>query len=108
MSWLGTERPFVTDDLDALDPLPVLLEVDALDEEETALHPLVGRLFLRTSGYLPRADQSIQSLEVGVRLGYLPVSLNVVGVVCHDGFSFFQVAFCGRYEGGLRPPVGRS
>src|ERR687893_2494659 len=50
---LGPERPFVTNDLDTRDPLAVLLpEIDALDKEEAALHPLVGRPFptpLRTS-----------------------------------------------------------
>src|SRR5688500_17233659 len=38
---IGAEGPFVPDDLDALDPLPVLLEVDALEEEEAAFHPLI-------------------------------------------------------------------
>src|SRR5215204_2770372 len=38
---LNPERPLVPDDLDAPDPLPVLLEVDALEEEEAILHPLV-------------------------------------------------------------------
>src|SRR5215207_7879420 len=44
---LGPERPLVTDDLDALDLLPVLLEFDTLAEEEAALHPLVGPPSLR-------------------------------------------------------------
>src|SRR6266498_5591869 len=34
LAWRGfLELPFASDDLDALDPLPVLLEIDVLDEE---------------------------------------------------------------------------
>src|SRR6266511_805793 len=45
LAWRGfLELPFASDDLDALDPLPVLLEIDVLDEEERAVQPLVGDL----------------------------------------------------------------
>src|SRR5919112_6033964 len=37
---LGPEGPFVPNDLDALNPLSVVLEIDVLDKEEAALHPL--------------------------------------------------------------------
>jgi hypothetical protein len=39
----------MSDDLDALDLLPVLLEIHVLDKEEAALHPLVGSPSLRAS-----------------------------------------------------------
>ena len=58
----------MADDLDALDPLPVLLKIDALNEEEAALHPLEGNPSLCASGYLPRTDQPVpKSLEVRAR-----------------------------------------
>jgi hypothetical protein len=86
----------VADDLDALDPLPVLLEIDVLDEEEAALHPLKANPSLRAPGHLPRADQPVQALEVGARLGWLLVGLSVVRVVIrHNGFSFCRVAMDG-------------
>jgi hypothetical protein len=72
----------VPDDLDTPDPLSVLPEVDTLDEEEAALHPLESHRSLHdVPGHLPRADQPVQTLEVGVRLGRLLVSLSVVGDV---------------------------
>ena len=67
---LGTERPFVPDDLDALNPLPVLLpEVDALEEEEAAFHPLEGDPSLHVPEHLPRAHQDVQVVEVGFAWG---------------------------------------
>src|SRR5215210_640828 len=84
LAWLGSEGPFVPDDLEALDLLPVLLEIDALDEEEAAFHPLEGYPSVCASGYLPRADQFIQALEVRIRLWWL---LSVSVVVCHNDSS---------------------
>ncbi len=53
-----SEQPLVPDDLEALDLLPVLLpEVDALEEEEAALHPLVGHRPPHVPGHLPLTDQ---------------------------------------------------
>jgi hypothetical protein len=49
LAWLLSEGPFMSDDLDALDLLPVLLEIHVLDKEEAALHPLVGSPSLRAS-----------------------------------------------------------
>jgi hypothetical protein len=83
----------VPDDLYALDPLPVVLEVDVLDEEEAAFHPLEGHPSSYLPGHLPRAHQPDQVLEVGAWLGRLLVSLSVVvSVLRHDGFSFLRVA----------------
>jgi hypothetical protein len=86
---LGTERPFVADDLDARDPLAFPLpEVDAQDEEGAALHPLVGHRPSHVPGHLPGADEPLQAPEIWVRLGRPPVSLSVGVVVLHDGLSF--------------------
>jgi hypothetical protein len=67
---LGTERPLVTDDLDSRDLLTVLMpEIDALDQEEAALHPLVGDRSSHVAGDLPGADQlAAQPFEIGCRL----------------------------------------
>jgi hypothetical protein len=40
----------VADDLDALDLLARLLQIDVLDEEESASQPFIADLALRTSG----------------------------------------------------------
>jgi hypothetical protein len=66
---------FVADYLEALDLLSVLLEVDVLDEEEAALHPLESDPSLCASGHFPRTDQPAQVSEVGIRPGWLLVSL---------------------------------
>jgi hypothetical protein len=59
----GTERPLVTDDLDSRDPLIVLLsEIDALNQEEAALHPLVGDRPPHLAGDLPGAEQPAAQL----------------------------------------------
>ena len=86
---LGTERTFVPDDLDALDPLPVLPpEVNTLDQEEAALHPLVGDRSSHVAGDLPGADQlAAQPFEIGCRLGRSLVSPGVVVIVRHEGSS---------------------
>jgi hypothetical protein len=90
---LCPEQPLVPDDLDALDPLSLPLpEVDALDEEEVALHPLEGDAPFYVPGHLPGADQPVQALEVGARLGRLLVSLGLVGVVHYNGSSFRRFA----------------
>ncbi len=60
---LGTERPFVPDNFDALNPLAGPPEIDALDEEEAALHPLVGDRPPHVPGELPGADQPVLALE---------------------------------------------
>src|SRR5215217_1723887 len=97
---LRTEGLFVANDLYALDPLPMLLEIDVLDKEEAAFHPLEADPSVHLPGHLPRAHQSIQVLEVGAWLGWLLVSLNlIVGFVCHDGFSLRRVTFYGRCNG---------
>src|SRR5215218_7742834 len=87
LAWVCSKFLFVSDDLDAPDPLSILLEIDALDEEEAALHPLEGNPSLRAPGHLPGADQPVQTLEVGVRLRRLLVSLGVGVVVGHNGLS---------------------
>src|SRR5829696_248038 len=56
---LGIEGPLVPDDLDALYPLSVVLEVDALDEEEATFHPLEADLSLHLPGHLPCAHQPL-------------------------------------------------
>src|ERR671911_1755456 len=90
----GTEGSCVPDDLDAFDPLAVLLEIDVLDEEEAAFHPLVGHRSLHFTRHLPRANQPLpEALELGAWLGWLLVSLSVVGAIRHDGFSFLQSSF---------------
>ena len=70
-------------DLDALNPLSVVLEVDVLDKEEVALHLLEADLSLHVPGHLPRANQPVQVLEVRVWLRRLLVSLSVVSVIRH-------------------------
>src|SRR5215218_7062511 len=100
---LNPEWPLVPDDLDAPDPLPVLLEVDALEEEEAILHPLVGDLSLRASRGLPRADQPVpEAPQVGARLGLL-VGLSVVGVLFHQNCSSFPSG-CASWSLHRRPP----
>jgi hypothetical protein len=71
----------VADDLDALALLPVLLKLDVLEQEEAAVHPLVGDLSLGAAGDVPGADQPVQALEVGIRLWWLRWRGGVV--VCH-------------------------
>ena len=58
----------MADDLDARDLLAVLLEIDALDEEEAAPHPLEGNPSSCASGDFPRAYQPVKALDVGARV----------------------------------------
>ena len=60
------------DDVNDPDPLPMLLETDALGEDEAPLHPLEGRRPLHLFGVLPRADQPVEALEVGAGSGGCP------------------------------------
>src|SRR5919107_2266203 len=80
---LGPEGPFVPNDLDALNPLSVVLEIDVLDKEEATHHPLEADLSLHVPGHLPCANQPVQVLEVRVWLRRLLVSLSVVSVIHH-------------------------
>src|SRR5918994_608761 len=89
---LAPQRPLVADDLYALG---LRSEVDVLDEEEAALHPLVGDRPPHVPGELPGADQPIQPLEVRARLArlLLPVARDFAVLVrhtpspSHDAFS---------------------
>ncbi len=80
------EYLFVPDDLDALGLLPVLLQINMLNEEKAPFHPLVGNPSACVPGHFPGADQSVQASEIRVRRGWLLIRLPV-GVVCHHHFS---------------------
>src|SRR5918998_3638128 len=85
---LAPQRPLVADDLHALG---LRSEVDVLDEEESALHPLVGHPPPHVPGEVPGADQPVEGPERGARFaGLLPVTLSIAGVVVvsHEGFPF--------------------
>jgi hypothetical protein len=67
-------------------------KVDALDEEEAALHPLEADPSLDLPGHLPRAHQLVQVLEVRVWEGWLLLSLSLVDVVRH-GWIFLPLSY---------------
>jgi len=60
----------MSDDLKALDYPPAVDKIHVLHKEKAAFHPLEGNVSIdiRTR-HFPHADQSIQALEVGIRLG---------------------------------------
>jgi hypothetical protein len=65
----------------------VLLEVDALDEEETALHPLEGNPSLCASRRIP-TSRNLSRLVRGRCPGWLLVGFSVDVVVGHNSSSF--------------------
>src|SRR5690606_15157338 len=66
---LLAERAEVPDDLEALDRLPELGQVDALEEEVAALHPLVRHGALGTATDGPPTDEAIEGPQRRRRLG---------------------------------------
>ena len=49
----------MVDDLYALAPLPGVVEIDVLDEEEAAFHPLEGNRSMHPPTYPGLADRSL-------------------------------------------------
>src|SRR5262245_4360372 len=59
---LRPEEPLASDDLEALDLLPLVHEVDALDQEVSAREPLELHLPGDAALELPRAHQDVEAL----------------------------------------------
>jgi hypothetical protein len=62
---LAHERQQVADDFHASDPVARLLEVDVLEQELSACHPLVGDDPRGLTGDLPGTDQSAERIHRG-------------------------------------------
>jgi hypothetical protein len=78
----------MSDDLHALDFLPTVDKIDVLDKEKATFHPLEGNVPIDIwTRHFPCADQSIQTLEVGIWRSWLLLSLSKSTILWHTIFS---------------------
>ena len=89
LAWLSRSKfSLISDDLNTPDLVSTMHKINMLQQKKAAFQPLERNLSSYIwARYFPGADQSIQTFEVGIWLGWLLLSLSSRAVVCQDNFS---------------------